>query len=263
MGRRRGFLPPAHCEQCGNAPQLGQSLWPSDKWRCGACLEDHLPGKDAISKSMHKTIEYTEEIREAFDLEGKGLNAVEPRNRAEWARMMAVEMKKQGLTRSQGMVEISGECADSTMPECLKKPLTIPDLAAVEASLDRSRLLLQCGTDVAAMALDAANSIQAANSLERMLAHQMAAAHKLVMEQMGQISYEHNAAAEVKRLNAAARCMAVYQQGLLTLHKVRQNGQQRITVQYVNVSNGSQAVIGNVERAGGKSEMDSETLNDF
>ena len=99
------------------------------------------------------------------------------------------------------------------MPECLKEPLTIPDLAAVEASLDRSRLLLQSGTDVAAMALDAATSIQAANSLEKMLAHQMAVAHKLTMELMGQACYEENAAAQAKRLNAAARCMAVYQQG--------------------------------------------------
>ena len=32
----------------------------------------------------------------------------------------------------------------------------------------------------------------------------------------------------------------------LTLHKLRQNGNQRITVQYVNVSNGSQAVLGDV-----------------
>ena len=44
--------------------------------------------------------------------------------------------------------------------------------------------------------------------------------------------------------------MAIYQQGLLALHKMRQNGQQRITVQYVNVSNGSQAVIGKIERDG-------------
>ena len=36
------------------------------------------------------------------------------------------------------------------------------------------------------MALDATISIQASNSLERMLVHQMAAAHKLAMEQMGQ-----------------------------------------------------------------------------
>ena len=41
--------------------------------------------------------------------------------------------------------------------------------------------------------------------------------------------------------------MAAYQNGLLVLQKIRQNGQQRITVQYVNVSYGSEAVIGNVE----------------
>jgi hypothetical protein len=93
--------------------------------------------------------------------------------------MMAVEMKKQGLTRANGIIQVSGDCMDSTLPEYLNEPLTIPDLAAVEASLDRSRLLLQSGTDVAAMSLDAANSIDASNSLERMLAHQMTTAHKL------------------------------------------------------------------------------------
>jgi hypothetical protein len=74
---------------------------------------------------MHKTFEYAAEIKDAFDLESKGLKC--SRNRAEWARMIAVEMKKQGLTRRHGMVENSGECVDDTMPECLKKPLTIPD----------------------------------------------------------------------------------------------------------------------------------------
>lgn len=180
-----------------------------------------------------------------------GLKADGARNRAEWARMMAVEMKKHGLTRINGMVEVNGECVDSTMPGCYKEPLAIPDLAAVEASLDRSRLLLQSGTDIAAMALDAANSIQATNSLEKMLAHQMAAMHKQAMEQMDQVPTSANATAAVKRLNAAARCMAVYQQGLLASHNVRQNGQQRIVVQYVNVSNGSQTVIGNIKRDSG------------
>jgi len=140
------------------------------------------------------------------------------------------------------------EFVASAFMRFLHDTLAIPELAPVEASLDRSRLLLQSGTDVAAMALDAANSIQAKDSLEKMLAHQMAAAHKLTMELMGQVCYEENVAAQAKRLNAAARCMAVYQQGLLALHRIRQNGQQRITVQYVNVNNGSQAVIGNIER---------------
>ncbi len=248
MGRRRGFLPPAHCEQCGKVPHLGQLLWPGDKWRCAACLKDYLPGKDAISKSMHKALEYADKTQEAFEHETKGFNAEGPRNQAEWARMMAVEIKKQGIASIKEIAHANGEAVPPPGEKDLDDTFTIPDLAAVEAALDRSRLLLQSGTDVAAMALDAANSIQASNSLERMLAHQLAAAHKLAMEQMGQVPCEHNAAAQAKRLNAAARCMTAYQQGLLALHKLRQNGQQRITVQYVNVSNGSQAVIGNIER---------------
>jgi hypothetical protein len=160
--------------------------------------------------------------------------------------MMAVEIKKQGMALMTDVDEAK------TYPH---EANAIADLAAVEASLDRSRLLLQSGTEVAPMALDAANSIQASNSLEKMLAHQLAVAHKLVMEQIGQACYEQNARDQTKRLNAAARCMAVYQQGLLALHKMRQNGQQRITVQYVNVSHGSQAVLGNIERdSGGDSE---------
>jgi hypothetical protein len=71
--------------------------------------------------------------------------------------------------------------------------------------------------------------------------------HKQAMDLMSQASYERNATFQAKKVHAAARCMAVYQQGLLALHKMRQNG-QRITVQYVNVTNGSQAVIGNVQR---------------
>jgi hypothetical protein len=69
-----------------------------------------------------------------------------------------------------------------------------------------------------------------------------------MVDQVSTCSSEQNTRDQTKRLNAAARCMAVYQQGLLALHKIRQNGQQRIMVQYVNISNGSQAVIGNIER---------------
>jgi hypothetical protein len=129
--------------------------------------------------------------------------------------------------------------------------MAVPDLAAVEASLERSRLLLDYGIEAVAMALDASASIEAANSLEKMLAHQLAVAHKTAMEQIGRA---HGACApdtEIKRLNVATRFMSVFQQGLLTLKKLRQGGRQQITVQYVNVSHGSQAVIGSVENARG------------
>ena len=80
------------------------------------------------------------------------------------------------------------------------------------------------------------------------------------MRLMGQaLSYEAGGRAmregdsvEACRLaNAAARLMSVFQDGLLTLQKLRTGGNQTVTVQHVNVAAGAQAVIGNV-RAGGK-----------
>ena len=100
--------------------------------------------------------------------------------------------------------------------------LTVPDLSAVEASFDRSRLLTEQGADVAAMALDVANTIQARDSSEKMLAHQLAAMHKVGMEMIGSVvPHSRDAAIQNRRLNAAARCMTAYQQGLLTLVKTR------------------------------------------
>ena len=229
---------------------MGQTLWPGEKWRCVACLEDHLPGKDAVSKSMNKMIEYADKMQEVFDLEAKGSNADGHRNRAGWARMMAAEIRRQGTARAKTVTQANGEVLPPPDETRLYDTLAVPDLAAVEASLERSRLLLHYfGADVAAMAIDAASSIKAENNLEKMLAHQQAVLHKQAMELMARAIGEHDAAAQAKRVNAAVRCMTAYQQGLLTLRKLRQGGHQRISVQYVNVSEGSQAVVGNVVKA--------------
>ena len=210
MGRRRGFLPPASCQQCGKAPPLGQFLWPGDQWLCTACLEHSLPGKDSLSESMNKMIDYAEQIQEGFDLEAEGKPDEGPRNRAEWAKMMASEIRRQGMARPTDIPHANGGAVPEPSEQFLKDLLATPDLSAVEATLDRNRLLLQDGLDVAAMAVDAALSIQATNSLEKMLAHQLAATHKQIMELMGAVSCQPNADAQAKRMNAAARCMSVY-----------------------------------------------------
>lgn len=54
-----------------------------------------------------------------------------------------------------------------------------PSLVTVEAS--RTRLDLASEADCLSLALDAAETIQADNSLEKMLAHEMAAAHAMAM----------------------------------------------------------------------------------
>jgi len=199
---------------------------------------------------MHKTLDYAEELRAAVT-EPESSNAEGLRNQAEWSRIISAELRKQAMVRARHVPQVNGEALPRPEEQPLYNTMAVPDLAAVEASLERSRLLLDYGIDAVAMALDAPASIEATNSLEKILAHQLAVAHKNAMEQVGRA---HGACApdtEIKRLNVATRFMSVFQQGLLTLRKIRQNGQQRITVQYVNVSQGSQAVIGNIDGNGG------------
>lgn len=50
--------------------------------------------------------------------------------------------------------------------------------------------------------------------------------------------------------NAAARLMTVYQDGLVTIQRLRSGGNQTVTVQHVQVNDGGQAVIGNVSPGG-------------
>ncbi len=181
------------------------------------------------------------------------LNAEGLRNKAEWARYVADEIRTQGMARSKDITAAHGEAVPDQTNRMLYDTLTVPNLAAVEASFGRSRLLLEMGPDMAAMGIDAADSIQATNSAEKMLAHQLAATHKTAMELLAPVPDDNNSVVRAKRVNAAVRCLTAYQQGLLTLRKLRLNGPQRILVQYVNVNEGGQAVVGTVENSmGGK-----------
>lgn len=127
------------------------------------------------------------------------------------------------------------------------------DRIAEDASLARTDLLMQPSFNSVAMGIDAAQSIAAANSLEKMLAHQMAVAHEASMRLMNQaLRYEaRRDSVETCRLaNTAARLMSVFQDGMLTLQRLRSGGNQTVTVQHVNVQSGAQAVIGNVGTGG-------------
>jgi hypothetical protein len=195
---------------------------------------------------MHKMLEYGRESRDAFELESQGRTAEGPKNRAEWAKAIAGEVFKRHDARSQEVNVSNGEAIPGGAERVLHDTLTVPDLASVEASFERTQLLVQQGPGVAAMGLDASVSIQAKNSPEKMLAHQLAAVHRVVMDHMAFSPSRHDIAGQAKRLNAVARCMSVYQQGLLTLRKLRQGGHQRISVQHIQVSDGGQAIVGDV-----------------
>lgn len=81
--------------------------------------------------------------------------------------------------------------------------------------------------------------------MEKMPAHELVVAHKNAMEQIDRAHGACGPEIEIKRLAVTDSLMKVYQRGLLTLKTLRQNESQRILVQYVNVSECGQAMIGN------------------
>ena len=138
-----------------------------------------------------------------------------------------------------------------------------PDAVTAAASMDRLKLT-DDGIGCVALAVDTAETIQAQNSIEKMLAHQLAAAHKLAMTFAGKAqrlieedgsgwnSQPTIYAAEASRVaTASARMMDAFQKGTLALHKLRTGGKQVVTVQHVNVSDGGQAVVtGGINQGG-------------
>jgi hypothetical protein len=129
-------------------------------------------------------------------------------------------------------------------------------LVNVEASRDRLELAAEAGC--LALAADAAETIRAENSLEKMLAHQLATAHRLSMAMAGRAAMhtanashadfglaqrEFHATEAVQAAGAAARMMDVFQRGLLTLQRLRTGGRQTVVVQHVVVGDGGQAAI--------------------
>jgi hypothetical protein len=126
--------------------------------------------------------------------------------------------------------------------DAIVSTLEDPNTISVAASEKRVEAALAAG--VLPEALDASVSAQAANSLESMLTHQMAAAHGLAMKLAAQAQHPDLPVVERTRLvNASARMMQSYQEGLLTLKKARRGGRQTVVVQHVHVTDGGQAVV--------------------
>ena len=132
----------------------------------------------------------------------------------------------------------------------------------------RARLKLAHAAQCLTTAIDTAESIQADNTIEHMLAHQMAAAHRLAMkfaeksqelllfvETWDSKERQQVQSIEAVRLcNASARMMSAFNDGAKTLDKLRRGGEQQLTVQHVSVKEGGQAVVAGQLKTGGDRE---------
>ncbi len=116
---------------------------------------------------------------------------------------------------------MAGGEAIPAMPSRIANTLAAPDVVALDASAHRLKLLDRMGLDCAAMALDAADSIEASNSLEKMLAHQLAVAHKAALQIVDKATFQQDVGDKARLMNLSARMMETYQKGLLTLDRIR------------------------------------------
>jgi len=107
-----------------------------------------LLGRDVARKrfhiqSMNKMIEHGHQMREVFALETEGSKAEAPRTQAQWARIVAAEIRNQGMAKAKEVSQANGEAVPLSTENFIHDTLTVPDLSAVEASFDRSRLLTE------------------------------------------------------------------------------------------------------------------------
>ena len=144
------------------------------------------------------------------------------------------------------LAKVAGEVANLNDLGCstswLVDTLENPNSVSVDAS--ERRLYLAAGAGVLQSAVDAANSGCAENSLEKMLCHQLAAAHSAAMKLVGRVGGGGMPIVEESRLaNAAGRMMQIFQEGVLTLQKLKTGGRQTMIVQHVQVSDGGNALV--------------------
>ncbi|WP_300056744.1 hypothetical protein [Sulfitobacter sp.] len=99
-----------------------------------------------------------------------------------------------------------------------------------------------------ARALDLYESLAPTDGLEGMLAAQMVGTHHAALDclRMAAVPGQTFASRDMN-LKHAQKLMALYTQQMAALNKHHGKGQQKVTVEHVNVHAGGQAVVGNVE----------------
>lgn len=235
------------CSICGN-PCGGVSHIESAQV-CGPCAEVTREGRDNTSRSL-KAKRRRDQLH--CDLL-TGQREVHLSPDEQQYTLVSGSLMSEDLAALVPHVKLSsGHEAIDQKHGGLVNTLTEPTVAALEASSHRTELLTQMGTDIAAMALDAADTINAGNSLEKMLAHQMAGLHQASMKMLHRANLMQDTDHSVKYVNAAIKASSAYQGAMAVLHRVRDEKRQHILVQHVNVGAGGQAVVGTVNSGGGQ-----------
>jgi len=235
-----------HCSLCGQDAQPVTSC--EGGYVCECCADLARNGRDNTSKAVKNLQRSLRGQAQKVRVEAAGDGVDESLDYdITSSELIAVEAF---LPRFTVAVMAGGEVITHHDQE-LVDTLAAPNVAALDASAHRLDLITRMGTDVSAMALDTSDTMGASNSLEKMLAHQMAVLHENAMRNASKAALEQDPGHSVKMMNLSIRSMETFQKGCLTLKRLRGTGDQKITIEHVNVMQGGQAVIGSIQPSGG------------
>lgn len=100
-------------------------------------------------------------------------------------------------------------------------------------------------------AIETMAGIKPTDKLEGMLAVQMIGTHNAAIECLRRAMIpDQTLAGRDLSLKHASKLLSIYTRQIETLDKHRGKGQQKVTVEYVNVEPGGQAIVGNVKSSG-------------
>ena len=130
------------------------------------------------------------------------------------------------------------EMAEALLGQCMKV------LKSNEASDEFA------GNDERGFMLAAVAEIQPRDAFERMLAVQMAATHVAMIRSGRWFAHTENVEQVKTHYAGYTKLARAYVSQMEALRKHRTGGKQTVTVQHVNVRDGGQAIVGNVEAGG-------------
>jgi hypothetical protein len=122
----------------------------------------------------------------------------------------------------------------------LELTLQKPDLLNLEASVQRSSLIERAG--VLELGIETAKDARAQGSVQKMISHQMAAAHKRAMNLLAESQDAKDVDIACKKARTAAKMMDAFSRAALTLQRLQTGASQVVQVQHVQVN--GPAVIG-------------------
>jgi hypothetical protein len=125
--------------------------------------------------------------------------------------------------------------------------VSIAEFGTADSKKDEKEQLRKANAAIAFI-----GEIEPSDSEEFLLASQMFAVHDLSMTMAKRAAIPDQTIDGVDRnINRMTKLMRTFTTQMDALNKHRTKGQQKFTVQYVNVENGGQAIVGDVSKGGG------------